>query len=58
MFIISSTIGNPVYNQGRTYLDKALQTALEAQQQSDGQITGMEDQQQNENKNQGLINTI
>ncbi|CAF4331189.1 unnamed protein product [Rotaria socialis] len=41
----------------RTPPDKALHTALEAQQQFDSQSTGKEDQQQTNNKNQGLINT-
>ncbi|CAF3349325.1 unnamed protein product [Rotaria socialis] len=59
MFIISSAIDSIAYNQGsRTHLDKALHTALEAQQQSDSQSTGKEDQQQTNNKNQGLINTL
>ncbi|CAF1284094.1 unnamed protein product [Rotaria magnacalcarata] len=59
MFIISSTINSTVYNQGsRTHRDKALHTVLEAQQQFGSQSTGKEDQQQTNNKNQVLINTL
>ena len=59
MLIIPSTIDNTAYNHGsRTHLDRALHTALELQQQSDSQSTEKEDQQQTDNKNQGLINTI
>ncbi|CAF4548604.1 unnamed protein product, partial [Rotaria magnacalcarata] len=42
----------------RSDLDRALLAALQMQQQRENSGTRKDDQQQNENKNQGLINTI